>query len=148
MKEQHLKTFVSGVSGYFEHFTAQPAEVHAPYIDDQPPRLLDYTAVIGISGGYQGCVYFTAGTPLLQELLARAGETGAADADSLADAAGEVANTISGNARGELGAGFTISVPSRLRGQPADFTRPPSVPAFVIPISWQGHRSELVVCLR
>ncbi|HWZ94972.1 MAG TPA: chemotaxis protein CheX [Opitutaceae bacterium] len=146
MTESTLKIFVDGVSDYFRQAMVEQVEVHAPYLEKGPLRLLDYSAVIGISGGYRGCVYFTAASSMLRTVLKKTGET-SDDPDLLADLAGEMANIISGNARRELGEGFAISVPTRLRGQPKELAAPGEGPVFVIPIVWRGERSELIVCL-
>src|SRR5204863_3363012 len=108
--------------------------------------IYDFSAVIGITGTQRGCVYYTAPRAMVQELVKQIGETEQSD-DILADYVGEIANTISGNAREHLGAGFMISVPVVFRA--ADDVRfPGNTPAFVIPILWNGHRSSLILSLR
>jgi chemotaxis protein CheX len=63
------------------------------------------------------------------------------------DLVGEVANTISGNARRDLGKGFVISVPSVVANT-AEGVVTPHARSFVIPINWRTHAAKLVVCLQ
>jgi len=64
------------------------------------------------------------------------------------DLVGEVANTISGNARRDFGRDFVISVPSVLSGERPEVALPPGARSFVIPINWRSHSAKLVVSLR
>jgi chemotaxis protein CheX len=63
------------------------------------------------------------------------------------DLVGEVANTISGNARRDLGKGFVISVPKVVANASDPFVVPHER-SFVIPINWRTHAAKLVVCLQ
>ena len=111
MKEQKLQIFVSIITNYFNQFGNEELVVDTPYLlENQQPKVHDYTGVIGISGVQKGVVYFSATSALLDSILDSMGETDKSE-DNLVDLAGEVANTISGNARNEFGAEFHISVP-------------------------------------
>ena len=59
---------------------------------------------------------------------------------------GEVANTISGNARRDFGKNFLISVPTVIAHESETVTTP-NTRAYVIPINWRTHSAKLVVCL-
>jgi len=61
-------------------------------------------------GARKGIVYFTAPRGMLTVLLMRMQETDTSD-ENIKDLVGEVANTISGNARRDFGKNFVISVP-------------------------------------
>ncbi len=146
--EEDLKVFVRGAEFFFQQVTATRAEVSTPFIREPSDRVIDdFSAVIGISGVQRGCVYYTAPRAMVQELVTHYGETDPSD-DLFADCVGEIANTISGNAREFLGPGFMISVPVVFSGRADDVRFPQDVPAFVIPISWNGHRSSLILCLK
>jgi chemotaxis protein CheX len=146
--EKQLKVFVDIVQNYFAQQTDREPEVSTPYLG-QPQNLpvSDYTGVIGVSGAKRGCVYFTAPAALLREVLTRAGETDFS-ANSMADLAGEVANTISGNARRDFGRDFMISVPIIVRGKDQAIQVPKDVRAYVIPIRWLNHEAALVVSVQ
>lgn len=147
MDESKVQVFIDGAKHYFRQFTRHSAEVGAPYLAASSETLAyDYTGVIGISGSRSGCVYFSAPTTLLKGLLSALGEADASPANQ-ADLVGEVANTISGNARRVFGSQFNISVPTIVPG-PLDRTRlPRGTRAFVIPLSWQKHQAGLVIAL-
>lgn len=145
MTEPELRVFVAIVKHYFEQQTGIAAEVYTPFLAD-PDALpvLDYTGVIGISGNRQGCVYFTAPAELLRLILSRSGETDLSPRN-LADLAGEIGNTISGNARRQFGNEFLISVPLVVQGRDQTISLPKGVKAYVIPFCWQHHDASLVV---
>jgi len=108
----------------------------------------EYTGVITISGRREGVVYFTAPKAMLTVLLMKMQENDFSH-ENMRDLVGEVANTISGNARRDFGNEFVISVPNVLTGERAD--PPPLVSgarSFVIPINWRSHSAKLVVSLK
>ncbi|MES2572434.1 MAG: chemotaxis protein CheX [Verrucomicrobiota bacterium] len=146
MKEESLQIFVRGATDYFHMVTGVAAAVQTPYLQRDHTDLLDYSAVIGISGHHKGCVYFTAQEPLLAQVMGAVGETAVNDG-LLFDMVGEIANTISGNARRELGGTFMISAPVLLEERPRRLSLPADLPSFIIPITWQDHRSNLVISL-
>lgn len=145
MTEAELRVFVGIVKHYFEQQTAIAAEIYTPYLaDPEGLPIYDYTGVIGISGNRQGCVYFTAPTELLRQILTRSGETDLSSRN-LADLAGEIGNTLSGNARREFGNEFLISVPVVVQGRNQAISLPKGVKAYIIPFCWQQHDAALVV---
>lgn len=145
MTEAELRIFVGIVKHYFEQQTGAPAAVYTPFLAD-PDALpvYDYTGVIGISGNRQGCVYFTAPEELLRQILSSSGETDLSPRN-LADLAGEIGNTISGNARRQFGNEFLISVPLVVKGRHQTISLPKGVKAYIIPFSWQKLDASLVV---
>ena len=84
---------------------------------------------------------------MLTVLLMRMQETDTSD-ESIRDLVGEVANTISGNARRDFGKNFVISRcrwslrTNSTRSRGATHSR-----SYVIPINWRTHSAKLVVCL-
>jgi chemotaxis protein CheX len=145
MGETELSIFVAIIRGYFESQTGKAPEVGSPFLGE--PEALpidDYTGVIGISGNRKGCVYFTAPAELLRQVLSRAGESNLSEAN-LADLSGEIANTISGNARREFGKDFLISVPIVIQGTTQSIKVPRGIKAYVIPFVWQKQEAALVV---
>jgi len=148
MTEEDLKIFVTGTSHYFAQVANSTAEVSTPFVKEPSDHVMfDFSAVIGITGSQRGCVYYTAPRDMVADLVSRLGEPDKDD-DILADYVGEIANTISGNAREQLGSGFMISVPVVFRGRVDDVRFPRDTPAFVIPIYWNKYRSALIICLK
>ncbi|GAB4189306.1 MAG: hypothetical protein Tsb002_16230 [Wenzhouxiangellaceae bacterium] len=147
MKETDLKVFIDGAIHYFNQVSDIPATVQTPYLKENNDTLAyEYTGIIGISGRKKGCVYFTAPGKLLRHLLISINEEDTSH-DSLCDLVGEVANTISGNARRHFGPEFMISVPVVVDGKPERIRMPQDYRSFIIPVTWRSHESAIVICL-
>lgn len=116
MKEKKLQIFVDIVRHYFDQFGEEELVVDTPYLleNTQNPNVKEYTGLIGISGVHKGVVYVTASQELLESILLRMGEE--VSDELMIDLVGEIANTISGNARTEFGHEFHISVPFVFKG--------------------------------
>ena len=146
LRETELRTFIDGTTNYFETSAQQAATVGSPYlVTDGNPGAYEYTGVIGISGARKGIVYFTAPRGMLTVLLMRMQETDSSD-EIMRDLVGEIANTISGNARRDFGKNFLISIPTIIAHEPEKVPAP-HARAYVIPINWRTHSAKLVVCL-
>jgi chemotaxis protein CheX len=146
LRQDTLPVFLQSIMHYFKHITGVPAETETPYLQEGNSEISDFTAVIGVSGDLQGCVYYTAPSEMLDKLLKFVAENEAND-ELRCDMAGEVANTLSGNARKQLGAGFMISVPVVIQGKPERLVTYKGAACFVIPILWEGMRSLLMISL-
>lgn len=147
MDEHNLRVFVEGTTHYFAHVGDEPASVQIPYLIEHDETVIyDYTGIIGISGSHRGNVYFTAPRQLLHHLLMAQGEE-TLSREHFADLVGEIANTISGNARRDLGNEFMISVPVVLDGRPNHLLLSKHTRSFVIPIKWRQYTAALVVSL-
>ena len=148
MKEQKLQIFLNIVTNYFNQFGGEELVVDTPYLlENQQPKVHDYTGVIGISGVQKGVVYFSATREILSRILDSMGEPDKSE-DNFVDLVGEVANTIAGNARNEFGASFHISVPFVFKGSPQSIILPKDERSFIIPATWYGQVGEIVVCLQ
>ncbi len=146
LKEAELMTFIEGTTNYFATSAQQAASVGSPYlVTDRNPGAYEFTGVIGVSGARKGVVYFTAPRGMLAVLLMRMQETESSD-DTIRDLVGEVANTISGNARRDFGANFIISVPTVIARDPEKLVAP-HPRSYVIPINWRTHSAKLIICL-
>ena len=146
LHEQELKTFVEGTTNFFEVAAQQPASIGSPYLFEGTPAVHEYTGIINISGKREGVVFFTAPKAMLTVLLMKMQENDFSH-ETMRDLVGEVANTISGNARRDFGRDFVISVPSVLSGQKPTIPQKPGVRSFIIPINWRSHSAKLVVSL-
>lgn len=148
MSEKNLQVFIDGVIRYFSLTTDNDLKVGTPYLEENTqPAAKDYTGIIGISGSNKGCVYFTAPRVMLKHLLLGLGESDTSESN-MVDLVGEVANTISGNARKELGKEFMISVPVVVSGAPSTIHLPVDLRSYVIPISWRSYQAAVVICLQ
>ena len=147
MSEQTLQVFIDGVVRFFQSTNDRDVKVGTPYLaENNKPAAYDVTGIIGISGPYRGCVYFTAPRILLKHLLLSIGEHDTCN-NNLFDLVGEVANTISGNARSIFGQEFMISVPVMVEGAPNNIHLPSRLRSYVIPIYWKSYHAAVVICL-
>lgn len=147
MSEDTLQVFIDGVVRYFQHTNDKEVTVGTPYlVENNNPAAYDITGIIGISGPKRGCVYFTAPRILLKHLLLSIGESETSN-EYIFDLVGEVANTISGNARSKFGHEFMISVPVMIEGAPSQIHLPSHLRSYVIPIYWKSYHAAIVICL-
>ena len=147
MNDHDIQVFITGVQRYFESLKKDVMVfIEPPFIKDEVKPFLEYTGIIGISGRTRGAVCFTANGVMLEGILSLLNEA-PINRNLLCDLVGEIANTLSGNAREEFGRDFLISVPIVATGQEVHFQFPPDGRNYVIPIIWKGERAYLLVCL-
>lgn len=145
MDEKDLQVFISAVGRYFQQMFHEDAVVDVPFLQGDRKVILDFTGMIGISGTQKGAIYFTASTALVDEMLKHLKQD--ITDEKRGDIVGELANTISGNARREFGKEFHISVPMVIRGAIQALSFPKRVQPFVIPFGWRSHKAYLIVGL-
>jgi chemotaxis protein CheX len=147
MDEKDIQVLIDGTVNYFHRVVDKSTEVGTPYLADHAEVVVsDFTGIINISGARRGSIYFTAPSAMLSHILLKQGESDRSP-ELMADIVGEVANTISGNARRVFGQEFIISVPSVLQGAAARQKLSLAERAFVIPITWKQYKAALVVSL-
>lgn len=147
MTEQDLNVFIDGAVHYFTQVTGDAAHVGTPYLmNTQAAAARGFTGIIGVTGHKRGNVYFTAPQVLVKVLLMSMGEDETTHAN-MCDAVGEVANTISGNARKAFGKDFMISAPIVVSGKSDKIVVPAEVRSYVVPIAWRGYEAGLVISL-
>ncbi|MBX7056423.1 MAG: chemotaxis protein CheX [Leptospirales bacterium] len=146
MKDVDLKIFVEGAVRYFSQIAGDRVEMAVPFLKKPGETVaLDCTGVIGISGNRKGMIYFTSGNAMLGELVHSILGGSGDDAAARIDLAGEIANTIAGNAREQFGADFMISIPVVVEGALKNITTPNDVPVYVAPIKWRSYTAYLVI---
>ena len=148
-QRKQIDIFIDGVKRYFEHLNEQQdtLEIGAPYLVKNSERLgLDYTGVISVSGVSKGYVFFTSTRSLLKYILMCHGESSFTD-QFLSDLVGEVANTISGNARSSLGSEFHISTPKVIIGEIEKRNISLDQRSYVLPLRWKSNAAQLIVSL-
>jgi chemotaxis protein CheX len=139
--------FVSSVLDYFDTTVQQRAECGTPYMAiGRSPEIGDYTGIIKVTGVRHGVVLFTAPKAMLCVMLMRMQETDMGH-ENLCDLVGEIANTLCGNARKQLGHEFHISVPAVIHGRDTAIDYAQNARPIVIPIAWRNHHARLVVSL-
>lgn len=147
MDDKRLTVFLQTITQYLKQTNTHSLQLGTPYLaDSDKPTVYDFTGIIGVSGAYKGCIYFTAPRALLKHMLLSFGESDLND-ENLNDMAGEVTNIISGNARQDLGSEFMISVPIVIRGDLDEIYLPTGIRSYVIPIFWSSYRAAIVISL-
>ena len=145
--ETEVGVFVAGVLNYFGTTVQQAAQCGTPHLAlNERPEMSDYTGIIQVTGRRTGLVAFTAPKSMLSVMLMRMQETDMCQ-ENLCDLVGEIANTLSGNARRDFGHQFQISVPEVLTGRGSALAYPAEGRPIVIPIEWRNYHARLIVCL-
>lgn len=148
MKVEKLNVFMQSVSAFFEQIGESLREIDTPYLNDNTqPIAYDYSGIITITGPIVGSVYVSATTVMLRDLLRAIGEPEGSIA-LLKDLVGEIANTVSGNARTEFGPDFLISPPTITEGVPPVQYLPRERRSYVIPFYWHEHKAVIGICIR
>jgi len=148
MNADQLKVFQNITLAYFSKIAAQekPPVLQEAYLQFGSPVLLDYTSIVHISGVYEGCLYITTTTNVLEALLGQHGEKEFSDVTRL-DMCRELSNVLAGNASHAFGADWTISVPQSITADKIFTLKlPPST--FIMPFTWKEMESYVVVGLQ
>jgi chemotaxis protein CheX len=148
MNAEQLKIFQNITLAYFSKIMPEekPPVIQEAYLRFDSLLLLDYTSVVYISGSYEGGIYFTTQSPLLETLLSRYGER-KIDETTRLDMCRELSNVLAGNASRAFGADWTISVPQSITADQRDALKLPAS-TFVMPFLWKEMESFLVVGLQ
>jgi chemotaxis protein CheX len=146
INEADIHTFVDAVNTFFFQVTEEKVEIKTAYLleNSLPSATFDLTSYITLSGNFSGRIYFSAPRTMLTHLLLAMGEQ-TRDNDRLLDAAGEIANTISGNARKHFGETMEISVPVAQATEPDWLKTVVSNHAYIILVKWKHYRASVVV---
>jgi chemotaxis protein CheX len=136
-----LKLFVESVRRYFKVLTREEPQVTSAYLATGDIEGHEFNGIVTFSGSYNGHVIVSMPPQLLKELLLLQGETDVSPGNLL-DAAGEIANTLAGNARKTLGPALQISVPVKLHGSSGIRARVRKHP-YAITLKW-NHQPALV----
>jgi len=145
MKDAEVKTFVEGVVRYFEAVTKTPATVGIPYIKGAEHEIEEITGIIGLTGKKKGGIFITCPREMVAAMVTDYLGQENPPLATIKDLAGEMANTVAGNASNAFGSDFQISVPVVLVGKPQQIDLPARVPTFIIPITWKSYKAFLAV---
>ena len=119
MKAEKLNVFIESVIAFYAQIGSELKDIDTPYLNEnEHPVGYDFSGIINISGPATGCVYVSAPSIMLREML-KVMEEPDVTISNLKDLVGELANTVSGNARTEFGADFIISPPAVVEGTPS-----------------------------
>lgn len=147
VKAEKLGVFVNSVAAFFAQLGETLDGIDTPYLNSTTnPVAYDFSGIINITGPLQGVVYVSASSVMLRNILASMKEPDTSLA-LLKDLVGEIANTVSGNARTEFGTSFIISPPKVVDGAPSSQYLPKDKRSYIIPFAWQKHEGVIGICL-
>jgi len=147
MRTNEIQVFVDGTINFFETVCNENAQVGSPYLlENLDGSILEYSGIIGITGSYTGNVVFTSPANMIVGVLENYSGVEYRE-ELLMDLVGEIANTISGNAREVLGSNFNISPPVLSRGTAQEVKTAKGLQTYCIPIVWRDSRANLIVAV-
>ncbi len=144
LSEKDIEVFIEAIANYFKQTTHEAASIGAAYLSGNAFPLSDFTGMIKVSADYEGALYFSAPSAMLRHLLTIMKETNQSE-ENLLDAVGEIANTLSGNARKYFGENMVISTPEKIVGIPTNLDQQFRRHAYVIIIKWKHYSATLIV---
>lgn len=143
LSENDLRLFVDSFKNFLRVTTRQEPQITSPFLVTGDVQGFEFKRFVTFSGAYNGQVIVSMPARLLRELLLLKNETNLSDGNLL-DEAGEIANTLAGDARKTLGPGLEISVPIKVQGAPKVKSKVRKHP-FMITLQWGHH--EAMVCV-
>lgn len=135
MDVRFINPFVSAVVEVFRTMVHMPVTVHKPHLVTEPGTRSDVSGVIGFSGDASGCVVLSFPTDVAcRAASAFAGIPIDEKHPDFADAIGELANMVAGNAKKDFtGMSVSISLPSVIIGKGHTVSGSRACPRLIIP---------------
>ena len=147
VKVEKLGVFLSSISAFFVQIDDTQIDIDTPYLHNNKSAVgYDYSGIIKITGPLEGCVYISAPSTMLRALI-KAMDESDSSLSMMKDLLGEMANTISGNARTEFGADFIISPPKIVEGAPSASYLPKERNSYITPFNWRGYNAVIGICI-
>ncbi len=135
MDVQYINPFVLAIKRVFETMVQTKVQVGKPFVKHDPSASADVSGVIGFSGDAAGSVVLSFPERVAIEAASKfAGVPIDQHHPDFADAIGELANMVAGNAKKEFrGMSVSISLPNVIIGKEHVVSTSRSVPRVVIP---------------
>ena len=135
MDVRYINPFIAAVRNVFQTMMDIEVGIGKPYTKREQDGSADVSGIIGFSGDAAGCVVVSFPKPVaLRAVSAFAGTEISEDHPDFADAVGELANMIAGNAKKDFeGVGISISLPSVVIGENHTIPRSNVCPRVVVP---------------
>lgn len=132
-----INPFIAAIGNVFETMVNIKVTVGKPTLKSDEMVSADVSGVIGLSGDVQGCVVLSFSEDVACKLAgAFSGQEMTMDHPDFADAIGELANMVAGNAKKDF-CGFkaNISLPSVITGAGHTVSQSKAFPYLIIPCS-------------
>ena len=143
LNEKDLILFVSALKQYILTITGENANVSGAYLGGTNIAGYEYNGIVTFSGDYSGHVVVSMPKEMLGSLLLRQRIMDRTE-ENLLDSVGEIANTLAGNARKEMGPTLGVSVPIKMRGNDGISAKVRDRP-YVIKMNWNGSDALVIV---
>jgi chemotaxis protein CheX len=129
-----IAPFVNSTSSVLTTMAHVPTKVGQLFVKTGSEPRHDVSGIISFSGGVTGSVVIGMNTEVAIRIIASfAGTRFEPDSPDFADAMGELANMIAGNAKRNMGVNASISIPTVIIGPNHQTARMTGVPCVVIP---------------
>ena len=150
MDTSYITAFVEATQTVFETMLRMPITFGRPVVAESIPTKFDISGIIGMSGDVVGAVVLSFPTETAEGVVsAFAGTPLSVDSDDFADAIGELANMISGNAKAKFtGRSVSISCPSVVIGKNHRIHQPSDSTCVSIPCHSSCGEFAVEVCIR
>jgi chemotaxis protein CheX len=150
MKAKYVNPFLSASIGLFKDFLKFNLTYEQPYINNDPQKLHEVSAIIGLAGETTGAVVlsFTRETAI-EIVSAFSGSTFNALSKEVIDGVGELVNIVAGNAKKGLeNLRIEISLPGVIVGSDYKINWPKGVPVITIPFSSEAGNFSVNVSMK
>ncbi len=150
MDVRYINPFVGAARNVFHTMLGVEVKVGKPYVKTDQEAMADVSGIIGFSGDAAGSVVLS----FPKDVASRAASTFAGTEiteshPDFADAIGELANMIAGNAKKDFtGVNISISLPSVVIGENHRVSKSNTVPRLVIPCETSLGGFYLEVAMR
>ncbi len=130
-----INAFVESIRNVFSTMVGLETKVGEAVLKTSVPTpLYDVSGIVGFSGEVSGSVAISFKRDVAQAIIETfCGEMFDIDSDDFADAVGELANMVAGNAKKDFGLDANISIPSVIIGPGHSVARLSDVPCLILP---------------
>lgn len=138
MDPAFITPFIASIQNVFSTMMQLPVTIGEPRIKDTPGTTYDVSGIIGMSGDVVGSVVLSFPSNTASRLVSLfTGTEMKSDNPDFPDAIGELANMVSGNAKGMFVGKkkVQITTPNVVIGSGHTVARPRDIPCIVIPCS-------------
>jgi chemotaxis protein CheX len=137
MKAKYVNPFLNASVGLFKDFLKIKLTYEQPYINKDPQKLYEVSAIIGLAGETTGAVVLSFTRETAIEIFSIfSGIKSDALTKEVIDGVGELVNIVAGNAKKGLeNLRIEISLPGVIVGNNYNINWPKGVPVITIPFS-------------
>ncbi|MBN1409885.1 MAG: chemotaxis protein CheX [Spirochaetales bacterium] len=137
MKAKYINPFLSASINLFKEYLGVELTASDPYLNINPQRLLEVSAIIGLAGETVGAVVLSFSRETAVKVVSSfAGKTYQALSKEVIDGVGELVNILAGNAKKDLeDYRLLISLPGVITGNYYKINWPQNVPVITIPFT-------------